>query len=195
MSLSETTDAKRARSPKMMITVGIGIALAIALIAVVSVLTGGTVTNDKKNVLTTSALVGRHMKSWSLGGLNGGTVSAPWSSGHPSVLVFFGSFCGPCKAEMPELSAYLRTHNTGSVDVVAMDADDKRGPAQAMVKKDGVPVPVAFDPNGVVVTNIFGFEAVPESVFLNAQGVVKGVYLGAIPKSVFIEGLKLLRTT
>ncbi|MGC2168166.1 MAG: TlpA disulfide reductase family protein [Acidimicrobiales bacterium] len=178
-----------------MITLGVGIALAVALIAVVSVLTGGKVTNDKKDVLTTSALVGHHIKSWSLDGLNGGTVSAPWSSGHASVLVFFGSFCGPCKSEMPKLAAYLRTHNTGSVDVVAMDADDKRAPAQAMIRKDDVTVPVAFDPNGAVTTDIFGFEAVPESVFLSAKGVVKGVYLGAIPKSVFVEGLKLLRAT
>ncbi|MGC2485211.1 MAG: TlpA disulfide reductase family protein [Acidimicrobiales bacterium] len=193
MSLSDTAEVKRGLSPKVMIA-GISVVLVVALIAVVSVLTGGTVTNNKKDVLTTSALVGRHMKSWSLGGLNGGTVTAPWSSGHPSVLVFFGSFCGPCKSEMPKLSAYLRTHNTGDVDVVAMDADDKRAPAQAMIKKDDVTVPVAFDPNGAVTTNIFGFEAVPESVFLSAKGVVKGVYLGAIPKSVFIEGLKLLRT-
>ncbi len=195
MSLSETTEAKRGRSPKMMISLGAGIVLAIALIAVVSALTGGKVTNDKGNVLTASALVGRHMKSWSLDGLDGGTVSAPWSSGHPSVLVFFGSFCGPCKSEMPKLSAYLRTHHTGSVDVVAMDADDERTPALAMVKKDDVTVPVAFDPKGAVTTDIFGFEAVPESVFLNAKGVVKGVYYGAIPKSVFVEGLRLLRTT
>jgi thiol-disulfide isomerase/thioredoxin len=195
MSLSDTTEVKRGSSPKMMISLGIGIVLAIALIAVVSALTGGKVTSNKNDVLTTSALVGRHMKSWSLGGLNGGTVSAPWSSGHPSVLVFFGSFCEPCQGEMPKLAKYLRTHSTGSVDVVAMDADDKRAPAQAMVKKDDVTVPVAFDPNGVVTTNIFGFEAVPESVFLNAKGVVKGVYLGAIPKKYFVEGLKLLRTT
>jgi thiol-disulfide isomerase/thioredoxin len=176
-----------------MVSIGIAIALAIALIAVVSVLTGGTVTNNKKNVLTTSALVGHHMKSWSLGGLEGGTISAPWSTGHPSVLVFFGSFCGPCKSEMPELAKYLRTHSTGAVDVVAMDADDERGPAVAMVTKDDVTVPVAFDPKGAVTTNIFGFNAVPESVFLNAKGVVKGVYLGAIPKNVLIQGLKLLR--
>ncbi|HTT59379.1 MAG TPA: TlpA disulfide reductase family protein [Acidimicrobiales bacterium] len=179
----------------MKIALVVGVVLAAALIAVVSVLTGGTVTNHKKDVLTTSALVGRHMKSWTLNGLDGGTVRAPWSAGHPSVLVFFGSFCGPCKSEMPKLAAYLRTHNTGSVDVVAMDADDKRAPALAMVKKDDVTVPVAFDPDGAVTTNIFGFEAVPESVFLSAKGVVKGVYYGAIPESVFVQGLKLLRTT
>ncbi|MGA2124247.1 MAG: TlpA disulfide reductase family protein [Acidimicrobiales bacterium] len=195
MSLSDTTEATPGHSPKKKIALGVGIALAVALIAVVSVLTGGKVTNDKANVLTTSALVGRHMKSWSLDGLDGGTVEAPWSSGHSSVLVFFGSFCGPCKSEMPKLAAYLRTHHTGSVDVVAMDADDKRAPALAMIRKDDLTVPVAFDPNGAVTTNIFGFEAVPESVFLNAKGVVKGVYYGAIPKSVFVEGLKLLRTT
>ncbi|HEY1825839.1 MAG TPA: TlpA disulfide reductase family protein [Acidimicrobiales bacterium] len=178
----------------MLISIGVGVALAIALIAVVSVVTGGKVTNDKKNVLVSSALVGRHVKSWSLEGLSGGTINAPWSTGHASVLVFFASFCGPCQGEMPKLAAYIRHHSTSPVDVVAMDSDDKRAAALSMIKKDDVTFPVAFDPNGTVITGTFGFQEVPESVFLSARGVVKGVYFGAIPDKELKAGLKLLKS-
>jgi thiol-disulfide isomerase/thioredoxin len=189
--LSEATDQKKRRSPKMMISIGIGIVVAIALIAVVSALTGGKVTSS--NGLPTSKLVGQHVKAFTLDGLNGGVVKSPWSEGRASVLVFFASYCDPCKAEMPKIAKYIRTHSPKPVDVVAVDADDKRSFAQAMIKKDEVTFPVAFDPNGVVTTVEFGFPDVPESVLVSAKGVVKRVHFGAIPKDVlasWIKGLK-----
>jgi thiol-disulfide isomerase/thioredoxin len=155
----------------------IGLALAVALIAVVSVLTGGKVTNDTGR----PELVGHHLKGFTLAGLNSGEVKAPWESGHPSVIVFFASFCIPCQGEMPKVAAYIRTHSSGDVKVLAIDADDERSAAQKMIKKDGVTFPVAFDPDGVVTSGTFGFEEVPESVFVNAHGVVTGVHNGAIP--------------
>ncbi|MGH3731884.1 MAG: TlpA disulfide reductase family protein [Acidimicrobiales bacterium] len=178
----------------MAISVGVGVVLAIALVAVVSALTGGTVTSGgKKSLLTSSALVGHHIQEFSLPGLNGGVVKSPWSEGHASVLVFFASFCGPCQGEMPKIAKYIRTHNLSPVDVVAVDANDLHSHAVAMVKKDDVTFPVAYDHSGNVTTGLFGFEDVPESVFLTAKGEVKGVYYGAIPKDELIAGLKILK--
>jgi thiol-disulfide isomerase/thioredoxin len=76
--------------------ISVGVAAAIVLITVVSVLTGGPATNSPTNVL-----VGKNVKGFTLAGLNGGKISAPWESGHAGVLIFFASYCGPCKSEMP----------------------------------------------------------------------------------------------
>jgi hypothetical protein len=45
-----------------------------------------------------------------------------------------------------------------------------------------------------VTTGIFGFGAVPESVFVNAQGVVTQVYIGAIPKKQLASGIVKLKS-
>jgi thiol-disulfide isomerase/thioredoxin len=192
--LSETTSETKRSTSKKAIVIGVIVVLVIALVGIVSALTGGTVNAGQKNLLTSSALVGHHIHHFSLDGLNGGVITSPWSDGHSSVLVFFASYCGPCKAEMPKIATYIRTHTLSPVDVVAVDAVDKRTAAQAMIKKDDVTFPVAFDPNGTVTTGLFGFEDVPESVFLSPSGVVKGVYYGAIPKNILIEGLKKLKS-
>ena len=63
-----------------------------------------------------------------------------------------------------------------------------------MVKKDDVTFPVAFDPNGAVTTGIFGFGEVPESVFVNAKGVVTEVYFGASHEQELAQGIKDLRS-
>lgn len=176
----------------MFLSIGIGTVVAIAVIAVVSLLTGGKVTNN--NAAETSALVGKHVKGFTLDGLNGGTLKAPWESGKASVEVFFASYCEPCKGEMPKIAKYIRTHSPSPVEVLAIDAVDDRSPAQAMIKKDDVTFPVAFDPNGAVTTGIFGFGEVPESVFVNAKGVVTKVYFGAIPEQELAQGIKDLRS-
>src|ERR1035437_4864870 len=157
--------------------ISVGVAAAIVLITVVSVLTGGPATNSPTNVL-----VGKNVKGFTLAGLNGGKNRAPWGAGHAGVFIFFSSYCGPCKNEMPQIAPCTRTHSPSPVEVIAVDADDKVSPAKSMIKKDDVTFPVASDPNGNVTTGIFGFGAVPESVFVNAQGVVTQVYIGAIPK-------------
>lgn len=176
----------------MMISLGIGTAVAVTLIVVVSVLTGGRVTNGPSE--PTNALVGKHVDSFSLAGLKGGTIVAPWKSGHAAVLIFFASWCGPCQAEMPKVAAYLRHHSEGSIRVIGMDSHDTRGPAVAFVKKSGVAFPVAFDPN-LTVAALFNLQAIPDTAFVNAKGVVTQIYSGAIPKSQLEKGIATLRAS
>ncbi len=176
---------------KRLILVGIGVALAVALIAILSAATGGKAANGGS--ATKSELVGRHIKSFTLSGLDGGTIHAPWASRHASVLIFFASYCGPCQGEMPKIARYLRTHDPSPVDVLGIDAIDLRSSAQAMVKRDHVYFPVAFDPNGAVTDGDFDFGQIPESVFLNSKGVVESVYYGAIPQNQLERGITTLR--
>jgi peroxiredoxin len=172
------------------------VVLTVVLIAVVSAATGGKVTSrdGKGSVLATTKLVGHHVQSFKLAGLSGGKIHAPWTQGHASVLIFFASWCTPCQGEMPKVAAYIRTHSPSPVDVVGVDANDERSAAQAFVKKDGVTFPVAFDANGAVTSSVFGFQELPESVFINAKGVVKKVYFGAIPERVLASGIKTLQS-
>jgi thiol-disulfide isomerase/thioredoxin len=176
----------------MMVSLGIGTVVAVTLIVVVSVLTGGHVTNGPSQ--PTNQLVGKHVASFSLPGLKGGTIVAPWKSGHAAVLIFFASWCGPCKAEMPKVAAYLRSHNEGSIRVIGMDSHDPRGPGTAFVKKSGVAFPVAYDPN-LTVASLFNLVAIPDTAFVNAKGVITQIYIGAIPKSQLVKGLATLRAS
>jgi thiol-disulfide isomerase/thioredoxin len=175
----------------MFISIGLGVVIAVALIVVVSILTGGKVTGGNT---PKSALVGTHIKSFSLDGLSSGTEKSPWSSGHASVLIFFASWCGPCQKEMPKVAAYVAAHDPSPVVVLGMDSNDQRGPAKAFIKKSDVTFPVAFDALGQVASEDFGFQSLPETVFLNKKGVVTDVYVGAIPTKQLRAGIKSLQT-
>jgi len=188
--LSVTTSSDGRSSRKKRLTIVLGAVCAVIVIVVVSIFTGGQVTNGNE---PTSKLVGTSVATFSLSGLDSGTVEAPWKSHHAAVLIFFASYCGPCKSEMPKVATYLRDHSEGSIRVIGVDALDSRAPAKAFVKRSGVTFPIAFDPNGVVTTGIFQFAYVPETVFVSATGVLRQVYYGAIPKDVLVKGIAALR--
>ena len=182
----------------MFVSLGLGAAIALALIVVVSVLTGGHVkTNSASAGLNQpqNALVGRSVKGFDVGGLNGGKVRAPYVKGHPGVLIFFASYCGPCRAEMPKVATFVRTHHEGTVEVVGIDTTDQRNAAKSFVKGAGVTFPIAFDPNGAISSGIFSLQAIPDTVFVNAKGIVTEVYIGAIPDAQLAQGIAALKRT
>lgn len=190
--MSDVTEPKRRRpSPRTLVKLALAAVVVTAFVAVVSNLTGGSAKSS--NALPVSSLVGKRVVSYSLVGLNGGTEEAPWASGHPAVLIFFASWCGPCHSEMPKVANYVSTHAQGNVVVMGIDATDVRSSAQAFIRRDHVTFPVAFDPNNAVTTGIFKFGQLPETVFVNASGIVKQVYFGAISTGQLSAGITALR--
>jgi thiol-disulfide isomerase/thioredoxin len=188
--LSDTISSPRRRASRKSLSISLGVIAAVIAIVVTSIFTGGHV---NPNGQPTNALVGKSVSSFSLSGLQSGPVEAPWKSHDPAVLIFFASWCGPCKSEMPKVAAYLRHHNEGSIHVIGIDANDERGAAKSFVSHSGVTFPVAFDPDGAVTTGIFNFRTVPETVFVTAKGIVHQVYFGAIPKKTLVQGISSLR--
>ncbi|MBW4030043.1 MAG: TlpA family protein disulfide reductase [Acidobacteria bacterium] len=192
--MSEITDptARPGRghpSPMMFVSLGIGAAIALALIVVVSVLTGGSV----KNATTPPpALVGTTLPAISESSLSGPTIAAPWTSHHPTVVVFFASWCGPCRHELPALAKYLAAHSLGKVSILGVDTQDTRASGQRVVTKDHLNFPVLFDPSSTVAAGKFQLAGLPDTVFVSAEGVVKNVHIGAISTAQFAAGVSAL---
>ena len=135
------------------------VVVVLAVITVVSNLTGGS--TKSSDIAPVSSLVGKKVANYTLVGLSGGTERAPWSNGHPAVLIFFASWCGPCHSEIPKLASYVSTHALGHVVVMGIDATDVRSSAQAFVRRVHVTFPVAFDSNNVVTAGVFKFGQPP----------------------------------
>ncbi len=173
----------------MFISLGLGTLLAVIVIVGVSYLTGGSSTPTST---PPPALVGTRVAAFTLPGLSSGTITPPWRDHHPAVLIFFASWCGPCQGEMPAVARYLGDHHVAPVRVIGVDANDQRGAARQFVARDHVTFPVGFDANGVVTNQVFHFDTLPETVFVNARGIVTSVHFGAIPVSQLAGGIRAL---
>jgi thiol-disulfide isomerase/thioredoxin len=111
--------------------------------------------------------------------LTGKDVSITSYRGRPVVLIFWASWCGPCHDEQPALNtAYTRWSPRGVV-FLGVDLRDTTAPALAFQSEFKVPYPSIADTNATLAID-YRIPSAPSLVFLNAQGKVADVVLGAL---------------
>ena len=98
--------------------------------------------------------------------------------GRPVVLNFWGSWCVPCKAELPILAASARAEGN-RVHFVGVDLEDTRSGAQSFLRRYHVPYPSGFDPNDSVASR-YAIGGTPTTVFIDSRGHRVGTVPGAL---------------
>jgi thiol-disulfide isomerase/thioredoxin len=107
-------------------------------------------------------------------------VSLSAYRGHPVIVNFFASWCGPCERETPTLARFYRTAD-GKTMIIGVDADDSVTAARQFVTDEDVGYPVAFESTQAV-ADAYGVSAagIPETFFLNASHHIVKRILGDV---------------
>jgi thiol-disulfide isomerase/thioredoxin len=103
-------------------------------------------------------------------------------AGKIAVLNFWGSWCAPCRLEMPDFQAVHSDVQEEGVQFLGVDVKDQRQLAQGFVDSIGVTYPSMFDPQGRVAMAFNGFPAnvVPTTILLDRSSRVAAVYIAAV---------------
>jgi cytochrome c biogenesis protein CcmG, thiol:disulfide interchange protein DsbE len=112
--------------------------------------------------------------------------------GHPLIVNFFASWCGPCQRETPLLAKFYDV-SRGSVVIIGVDADDSAPAALRFVKAEGVAYPVAFESTPGI-TNAYGVSeiGIPETFFLDSRHRIVKRILGDVTMQGLTEGVALM---
>lgn len=94
------------------------------------------------------------------------------------VLNFFATWCGPCRAEMPELARYTAAAGK-DVRLIGIDAQETRALVERFLTANKVTFPVAIDETGDILKR-FGVEAFPTTIVIGADGRVKVYEVGQV---------------
>lgn len=94
------------------------------------------------------------------------------------VLNFFATWCGPCRAEMPELSRYFDQHKADSFFLLGIDAEEKGDRVDAFLDELKVTFPAGVDEGAI--QKKYGVEVFPTTVVIGVDGKVQLYETGAL---------------
>jgi peroxiredoxin len=125
----------------------------------------------------------RTAPDFTLPDMQGRQVSLSAYRGKVVVLNFWSKSCGPCMQEMPELAEFAQVLAPMS-DVAVLTVSTDEGPDDVRdtlktVLKAAPPFPVLFDPDDKVMLGKYGEHLVPETWFIDKQGVIRARFDGA----------------
>jgi thiol-disulfide isomerase/thioredoxin len=115
---------------------------------------------------------------------DGSTFRLAEHAGSPVLLTFWASWCGPCRLELPALSAWSQQHP--EVHVVAVNVDRTRPPAERFLQSVLVGLPVAFDPEAKHLGQ-YGAISMPTMFLFDGRGQLAWQHTGYSQEKGFAE--------
>ncbi|MGC1338357.1 MAG: TlpA disulfide reductase family protein [Candidatus Binataceae bacterium] len=127
--------------------------------------------------------------------LDGASMKLRQFRGHPVIVDFWATWCGPCRRQIPELKTiYSRYHKSRGLEVIGVACDSVQGDGIRAVApfveefKINYPILVAND----AVIDELGVEAIPTTLFIGPDGRVVERVLGAGHAGELTESARIL---
>jgi thiol-disulfide isomerase/thioredoxin len=129
---------------------------------------------------TPSPLLGKPAPEFSLVDLSGKKVSLEDFRGHPLLLNFWGTYCDPCKIEMPWLEEFSKKYASQGFEVVGVTYDSEVGKDKIAksTKQLGVTYPILLSDPKAEKDYLSNSEVLPMSFYVDRKGKIVQVTAG-----------------
>ena len=97
------------------------------------------------------------------------------------VVNLFASWCGPCNAEAPDITAFAAAHAADTV-VVSVDVGEPAATAREFRVRYDIDYPVASDESSSVYKTI-GMQAYPTTLFVRPDGRLSCAFVGQLSRA------------
>ena len=140
---------------------------------------------------STSATSSTVAPDFSLPKIGGGMGSIKDYHGKVVVLDFWATWCGPCKAEIPDFIALQKMYGDKGLQIVGI-ALDEQAKVESFVREYGINYPILIGTDAVSQT-YGGIEGIPTTFIIDREGKIITSFVGFREKRIFEEEIvKLL---
>jgi len=131
-------------------------------------------------------VAGAPAPDFTLKSLDGQQVTLSQLKGHPVLINFWASWCPPCRLEMPDLVKAYTAHKAAGFVLLGLNATalDTLPDVKAFVSEFGMNFPVLLDEDGSVEA-LYRLRGLPLSVFVDRQGIISRLNIGAMSADQF----------
>ena len=137
---------------------------------------------------------------FSLADLDGNTVTLEQMRGRVVLLNFWGTWCGPCRKEIPDFINLMKKYNQDGLEIIGVTLTS--GPPEnirAFADKWGINYKLLTDIKGnetQTVTALYGqatgkrITGIPTTFIIDREGIIQKRYVGPRSESIFYNDLK-----
>jgi thiol-disulfide isomerase/thioredoxin len=122
--------------------------------------------------------------------LDGKPLTLAALQGKVVLLNFWATWCGPCRAEVPDLVA-LQERYKARLQIIGLNVDDEEADIKQYVEETGINYPVAMTSNDVRI-QFGGIPALPTSFVLDTEGRVVQKHVGLWNPAVYETEIRAL---
>ena len=97
--------------------------------------------------------------------------------GQVVLINFWASWCSPCRQELPLLNKIYTQYRSAGFVLLAVNVDDNRKEADAMLKRLDLRFPTLFD-GSKSVAKLYGVDTMPATLVIDRDGRVRYVHRG-----------------
>jgi cytochrome c biogenesis protein CcmG/thiol:disulfide interchange protein DsbE len=105
------------------------------------------------------------------------TITMSALRGHPVVLDFWATWCGPCQAEAPIVNGLAQRFKDKGLVVIGVNTSDADGLAARYAAKKGLSFPMVYD-EGNAIANKYRVDNLPTLIVVSKEGKIVAVRHG-----------------
>ena len=139
-----------------------------------------------------SGPIGQAATDFTVTTLDGQTMKLSDFRGHPVVLNFWASWCGPCREEMPLLSKTYEEQKDSGLVVLAVNVQESAATARRYAEQNKLPFTIALDEKGEI-SGLYRVRSLPTTYFIDAEGVIQSWQTGTLSKMLLDRHLDRIR--
>ena len=109
-------------------------------------------------------------------GLDGREIDLSHYRGHPVIVDFWATWCGPCRAELPHVIATYKKYHDQGFEIIGISLDQDQAKLTGFTKSMNMTWPQFFDGQGWQnkLAVKYGIQSIPATFLLDGEGKIIG---------------------